>query len=195
MVQPPTIVMISLQALNQVARHVSENEKGNKLMMQRSLVKSLHYLFIAAIIALLTQGVAPAQIVRAQEPSSTSDLAVKLVSIPKHAKACEVFQAIYTVTNLGPDPAYNMSVGVHIPDAYHEIAILRVPYLLAVGETATFSVIIWVGSFEPGESHRAWVGVGAYSPAISVDPNLENNRVETSMKIISEPVENCLPRY
>lgn len=164
-------------------------------MKQKSLVKSLHYLFIAALIALLTQAVAPAQTARAQEPSSTSDLAVRLVSIPKHAKACDVFQATYTVTNLGPDPAYNMSVGVHIPDAYNEIAILRVPYLLAVGETATFSVIIWVGGFEPGESRRAWVGVGASLLPDSIDPNPDNNRVESDMKIISEPVVNCLPRY
>lgn len=135
--QPLNTVMIPLKARNQIARHMAEIEKGSKLMKQQSLVKSLHYLFIAALIALLTQTVAPSQTARAQEPSSTSDLAVKLVSIPKHAKACDVFQAIYTVTNLGPDPAYNMSVGVHIPDAYHEIAILRVPYLLAVGETAT----------------------------------------------------------
>jgi hypothetical protein len=187
--------MISLQALNQAARHVAKTEKGSKLMKQQSLVKSLHYLFIAALIALLTQAVAPAQTVRAQEPSSTSDLAVNLVSMPNHAKACEVFQAIFTVTNLGPDPVSYVFAGVHLPDAYNEIAILGSPYSLAVGETATFSAIIWVGGFEPGENRRAWVGVGASLPANSIDPNLDNNRFEKEMKIISKPVVSCLPRY
>ena len=164
-------------------------------MKQQNLVKSLYWLFVVLLIAMLAQGMGPAQVVRAQEPTTTSDLAVSLVSVPKHARACEVFQAIYTVTNLGPDPAYNMSVGVHIPDAYHDIAVLRWPDSLAVGETATFSIVIWVGSFEPGETRRAWVGAGVSSPVTSLDPNLDNNRVEVPMKIIGPHVVNCLPRY
>lgn len=164
-------------------------------MKQPRFVKILHLVFIAALIALLTPGMSAADPARAQEMTTTSDLAVNLVSIPNHAKACEVFQAIYTVTNLGPDPAYYPSVGVHIPDAYHDISILRAPWYLEVGETATFSVVIWVGSFEPGENRRAWVGVGVSLPADSLDPNPDNNRVDSDMKIISKHVVNCLPRY
>lgn len=164
-------------------------------MKQQKLFKSLHWLFVVTLIAMLAQGMGPAQIVRAQEPTSTSDLAVSLVSVPNQARACEVFQAIYTVTNLGPDPAYNMSLGVHIPDAYHDIAVLRWPYALAVGETATFSIVIWVGSFEPGETRRAWVGAGVSGPGTSIDPNMDNNRVEEPMKIVGPYVANCLPRY
>lgn len=164
-------------------------------MTQQRVFKCLPWLIIASLIALLSPGMSPAQPVFAQEMTTTSDLAVDLVSMPKNAKACEVFQVIFTVTNLGPDPAAYVFVGTHLPDAYNEIAVLGSPYSLAVGETATFSAIIWVGGFEPGENRSAWVGVGASLPANSVDPDLDNNRVENDMKIVSKPVVSCLPRY
>lgn len=164
-------------------------------MKQQRLVKSMHLLIIAALVAMLIPGLSPAQTAYAKVQTSTSDLAVNLVSVPKTSKACDVFQAIFTVTNLGPDPAYNTSIMVHIPDAYHDIALLGVPYFLAVGETATISAVIWVGSFEPGETRRAWVGVTASGLATSFDPNLDNNYVNSDMKIVSQPVITCLPRY
>ena len=164
-------------------------------MKQQRVVKCLPWLIVASLIALLYPGMSPAQPVLAQEMTTTSDLVVNLVSMPKTARACEVFQVIFTVKNLGPDPADYVYVGTHLPDAYNEIDVLGSPYSLAVGETATFSAIIWVGGFEPGENRRAWVGVGASLPANSNDPNSENNRVENDMKIVSKPVVSCLPRY
>lgn len=166
-------------------------------MNKQRVVKCLPWLIIASLIALLNPGMPSAQPVLAQEMTTTSDLAINLVSMPKTARACEVFQVIFTVTNLGPDPATYVDVGTHLPDAYNEIAILRSAseYNLAVGETATFSAVIWVGGFEPGENRSAWVGVGAHLRAEGIDPNPDNNRVEKDMKIISKPVLSCLPRY
>lgn len=164
-------------------------------MNQQKVVKCLPWLFIASLIALLYPGMSSARPVLAQEMTKESDLVVSLIAMPKTARACEVFQVIFTVKNLGPDPADYVYVGTHLPDAYNEISVLGSPYSLAVGETATFSAIIWVGGFEPGENRRAWVGVGASLPANSVDPNPDNNRIEKNMKIVSQPVVSCLPRY
>lgn len=164
-------------------------------MKQQRSSKPMVLLLTVALTVLFTQSVAPAHPANAQELTPVSDLAVNLVSVPKNSKACEVFQAIFTVTNLGPDPATNIGMVVHIPDAYHDIAVLGAPYSLAVGETATFSAVIWVGSYIPGETNRAWVGVTVSTPAAIVDPNLENNTIFSDMKIVSKPVKNCLPRY
>lgn len=166
-------------------------------MCHKNVVKYLRLLVIVALALILSQATAPAAPARAQEQTPSSDLVVHLVSVPKTAKACDVFQAIYTVTNLGPDTATYISVMVHIPDAYHDIALLGVPYSLAAGETATFSAVIWVGSFVPGEIRNAWVGVtvSSYSDGVNVDPNPENNETRKEMKIVSKPVKNCLPRY
>lgn len=163
-------------------------------MKQQILVKGLRLVFIVSLALVLTQGPGPA---RAQEQTPVSDLEVSIVSVPKTARACEVFQAIYTVKNLGPDPAYNIFVGAGIPDAYHDIAHLREPYSLAVGQTATVSIVIWVGSYVPGETSHAWVtaGVSSFWQGVDVDPNPDNNTVHTEMKIVSKPVDDCLPLY
>jgi hypothetical protein len=163
-------------------------------MNKQRVVKGLYWLIIASLIALFNPGMPSAQPVLAQE-LTTSDLEVNLVSMPKTARACEVFQVIFTVKNLGPDPATYVDLGTHLPDAYNELAILGSTYNLAVGETATLSAVIWVGGFEPGENRTAWVGVGAHLRADGIDPNLDNNRVEKDMKIVSKPVLSCLPRY
>jgi hypothetical protein len=162
-------------------------------MQKQTLPQSLHLLFIAAMIAMLIMSMAPAQAAHAQE-TSTSDLAVTLVSLPKHVKACDVFEAVYAVTNLGPDSAYNIEALIHIPDAYQDIATVGLPASLDVGKTATFTVVIWVGGFVPGELRSAWAGVTVYSniyPDVSMDPNLENNEVRTPMKIIGKHVDSC----
>jgi hypothetical protein len=76
-------------------------------MKNQTFIKSLHRLFIAALIAMLIISAAPAQTVRA-EVTSTSDLAIQLVSAPRHAKACQIVTTTFIITNLGPErqPAY-----------------------------------------------------------------------------------------
>lgn len=157
-------------------------------MKKQTLTKNPRLLFIAAMVAVLTISMAPAQAARAQV-TSTSDLAVSLVSLPKHVKACDVFEAVYTVTNLGPDPASNISLLIHIPDAFQDIGTLGLPDTLDAGETATFTVVIWVGGFVPGELRSAWVGVTVYSA--SVDPNLDNDELRAPIRIISKHVDSC----
>jgi hypothetical protein len=193
--QPPTVVTgFAGEHSNQFHCTPLEIERKEP-MNQRTVAKCLPWLIIASLVALLYPGMSLAQPVLAQEMTTTSDLLVKLVSMPKSARACDVFQVIFTVKNLGPDLVTRVDLGTHLPDAYNEIAILGSPYYLDVGETATFSAVIWVGGFEPGENRRAWVGVGASLPADGIDPDLDNNRVEKNMKIVSEPVVSCLPRH
>jgi hypothetical protein len=167
-------------------------------MKKLAVTKSLHLLFSAALIAVLTMGMAPAQTARADVMTSTSDLIVTLVSIPKDVRDCEVFEATYTVTNLGPDPATGLFVSVSIPDAFDYTDILGAPNSLAVGETATFTVIFQVVDFGhsykvQGNYRKLWAAVTVISdpyPDISLDPNPENNRVESQIKIIG-PDKSC----
>lgn len=159
-------------------------------MSSRCPMKSVRWLFIAMLITMLVASMAPARTAYAQE-SSIADLAVSLVSIPKHAKACQTFEVIYTITNLGPDPATNLYLQVSIPDAYQDLDVLGLPETLAVGQTATVSVVIKVLVFEPGETRRAWVGVELVS-FDSLDPNLDNNTTtRTPMRIIGKYISRC----
>lgn len=163
-------------------------------MKNRSVVKSLYLLFSAVLVAVLVLSVAPASRASADETVPTSDLAVSLVSIQKRARACEVFEAFYRVTNLGPDPAYHLYYGVSIPDQYEVVGIMRAPEALDVGHTVTFSVVLKVTAFVPGESRTGWVGIGVVTdsyPGGSLDPNPDNNGVSTATKLVSKPVMNC----
>lgn len=154
-------------------------------------MKSARPLLLSMVIAMLLISLLPMQAVQAQEVT-TADLVVSLVSIPKHAKACQIFEAVYTVTNLGPDPASNLYLAVWIPDAYNVVDIVGLPDTLDAGETATVSVIIEVVAFVPGETRRAWVGVTAENYVDpSTDPNLENNSINTDMKIIGKHTDVC----
>jgi len=158
------------------------------------LNKGLHLLFIAALVTVLTISIAPVQAAHADAVTTTSDLVVRLVSIPKHAKACEVFEVTFTVTNLGPDPASPLNVGVGITDQFDQVGILHAPDSLGVGETATVTAVIKVTAFVPGESRNGWVSVGAGSdpyPNISVDPNPDNNNAGKIVKLISKQVLSC----
>lgn len=137
----------------------------------------------------------PAQAAAAQT-ATISDLSVSLVSIPKHVKACQTFEAIYEVTNLGPDPASHLFMGAGIPDAYDVQDILGAPESLAVGQTETVTVIIKVTGFFPGENRRAWVRFGLHSESVlepSIDPNPDNNRITSPMRIISRPSQGLCP--
>jgi hypothetical protein len=156
-------------------------------------MKRIRALLLSLLIVMLMVSVLPIQAAQAQG-ATTSDLAITLVSIPKHAKACQTFEAVYTVTNLGPDPASNLHLTVWIPDAYNEVEVIGLPDSLAVGQTAAVSVIIDVVAFVPGETRRAWVGVTLISDSFeepSTDPNPDNSTVTTEMKIIGKHIYNC----
>ena len=149
-------------------------------------MKSKCPLVLNMLIAMLIISLLPLQSAQAQE-ATTSDLALSLVSIPKHVKACQTFHAIYTVTNLGPDTAYNLSAGAGIPDAFDIVDIVGLPESLAVGESATFTVMVKVTLFVPGEMRLAWVNATASSAGF--DPNPDNNTISTEMKIIGKHIE------
>jgi hypothetical protein len=150
--------------------------------------------YVAILIVMLMITLVPTGAAQAQEPT-VSDLAVSLVSIPKHAKACETFEAVYTVTNRGPDPASHLWLGVGIPDAYDVVEIVGLPDSLAVGESATVTVFVRVVAFVPGEMRYAWVNVDVASGNVlepSTDPNPDNNSVVNEMKLIGKrSMESC----
>jgi hypothetical protein len=163
-------------------------------MKPETFAKRLHILVIVALIAILTVSLAPAQTARAEGVTTTSDLVVQLISIPKHAKACQDFEITFSVTNLGPDPASHINVGVGITDQFDTVGIMRAPDYLAVGETATVKAVIKVTAFVPGESRIGWVAPGAVSdpyPDTSIDPNPDNNSSGTTIKLISKQVMSC----
>ena len=159
-------------------------------------MKKTRALLLSLLIVMLLMSLLPIQAAQAQE-ATTSDLSLSLVSIPKHAKACQLFEAIYTVTNLGPDTAYNLSAGAGIPDAFDYAEIVGLPESLAVGESGTFAVVLKVTGFVPGEMRYAWVnvsvGAGTYLQP-SIDPNPENNSINTDMKLIGKRSTESCPR-
>lgn len=165
-------------------------------MRKSYIVKSARSLFVAILIAMLMMSLVPMQLAQAQEPGS-SDLVLKLVSIPKHVKACQLFEAIYTVTNFGPDTAYYLSAWAGLPDAFDFAEIVGLPESLAVGESATFKVVIKVTGFVPGEIRHAWVittvSAGSFLEP-NIDPNPENNSINTEMKIIGKHSMEWCPR-
>lgn len=163
-------------------------------MRNRSVTKSLHFLFVTLLVATLTASMAPAQAVHADGITTTSDLEVKVISSPKTAKACQTFRARFSVKNLGPDPATHLYVTTWLPDQLELVSLTGAPESLAVGQTVRFSAVIKVVAFVPGETREAWVGTYAMSdpyPDISIDPNPDNDWVSKPLKLVSEPVEVC----
>lgn len=157
-------------------------------MNKRNVARGLRLLFSAAMILILTMSMVPAQTARAQNDTRTADLVITLVSIPKHVKACDIFEVVYTVTNLGPDPADHLFHGAGIPDAFNIVDVMGAQDSLAVGETDTFSVVIQVTGFFLGENRNAWVRGGVFTET-SIDPDPENNRLESPIKIIGKPIK------
>ena len=146
---------------------------------------------IALLLEVLAFSMIPAQAARAQD-ITTSDLAVSLVSAPKHAKACEVFEVTFTVTNLGPDPATDFFVSLVISDQFDIVGILEAPESLDVGETATITVAVKVTAFVPGETRTGRVLASAtFEPDASIDPDPENNFAGATIRLISRPVLSC----
>ena len=158
------------------------------------LEKGVYLACIAALIAILAVSVAPMQIARAQATSSTSDLAVRVLSMPKSAKACQTLQATFSVKNLGPDRASHLYITTWLPDQLDLVNLNGAPESLAVGQTVTFSARIKVVAFVPGETRQAWVGVYAMSdpyPNVSIDPNPDNDRASKPLKLTGKPVMIC----
>jgi len=153
-------------------------------MKNQTIAKGLQLLFSATLIAMLALSIIPTQTARAQETSS--DLTVRVVSAPKHVRDCEVFEVTFVVTNLGPDPVSDLSIGINVPDAFNEIDLLDSPDSLAVGETATFTAVVQVTSFDKfSEPRLAWVLTRVFpAPDFRIDPNPENNSAEASIRII-----------
>ena len=145
-------------------------------------------LFLIALAAALVVSSLVVRIVHAETLSS--DLAIQLVSAPKHVKACQVFDVTFEITNLGPDAASSLFVFTSIPDALGTLDIQGVPDTLAAGETATVTATFKVVAFTPGETREAWVGAGVSSDT-STDPNWENNRAEQSLRLIGKPQPVC----
>ncbi len=158
------------------------------------LRKGLYVLSIASLVAVLTTSIVPAQTARAQATSSTSDLAVKVISSPKTAKACQTFKVTFSVTNRGPDPASHLYVMAWLPDQLGLVSLDGAPESLAVGQTVTFSARVKVVAFVPGETRQAWVGVHAMSdpyPDVSIDPNSENDWGSKPLRLSGKPVMIC----
>lgn len=145
------------------------------------------------LITVLAMSMVPMQTAQAQAPTTT-DLAVSLVSLPKHVKACQTFEATYTVTNLGPDLASNLYLLVSIPDAYQDLEVIGLPESLAAGEAATVTVVIKVILFEPGETRHAWVGMTPVADSYlepSIDPDPKNSTIRAPMRIIGKHNSWC----
>jgi hypothetical protein len=161
-------------------------------MFHRPIKKSFHLFFIATLAMTLAISLAPVRAVYAD--TSTSDLAIELISAPRHAKACEVFEATFRITNLGPDEASGLFANVSVPDQLGPLDLLGVPESLAAGESVMVTAVVQVVSFGPNDTRSAWVGAGVSSdpyPNTSVDPNWENNNVSRYLKLVGKPNPIC----
>jgi hypothetical protein len=159
-------------------------------MLQHSIQNRPRLLFIAVLA--LVFSLLPVRAVSAA--TSTSDLAIKLVSAPKQAKACQVFEAKFKITNLGPDEASGLFVNTSVPDQLGTLELVGVPETLAAGESVTVTAVIQVVAFGPGASRSAWVGAGVSAepyPDTSMDPNWDNNNVSRSLKLVGKPQAIC----
>ena len=161
-------------------------------MFHRSSTKSSYLSLFASILLAFVISFAPVQSVSAE--TSTSDLAIQLISAPKSAKSCQVFQATFSITNLGPDAASGLFVSTSIPDQLGTLELLGVPATLAAGESVTITAVVKVVAFGPNDSRSAWVGAGVSAdpyPDTSFDPNWENNNVVRSLKLVGKPEGVC----
>ncbi len=161
--------------------------------MKRQFV-SKRWLFTALMVAVFTIGMAPAPAIHRAVVTTTSDLAVRVISRPQTAKACQTFRATFSVTNRGPDPASHLYISTWLPDQLGLVSLEGAPDSLAVGQTVKFSAHIKVVAFVPGETRQAWVGVYAMSdpyPNISIDPNSENDWVSKPLRLTGKPVMLC----
>lgn len=150
----------------------------NRKSITYNLVKGLSLFVIAILVAGLGTEVWTVQTARAvaapQSITYHSDLAIKQVSGPKSAKACETFKVDYVITNLGPDSASNVSVWINVPDALEVQEIQGAPANLKAGESTTVTAVIKVVAFVPTEL-RKWQFWGHVSSEIYPDTNIDSN--------------------
>ena len=161
-------------------------------MLPHFISKRSYLFFMASIVLALVISLAPVQEVSAD--TSTSDLAIELISAPKTAKSCQVFEAQFRITNLGPDAASGLFVFTSTPDQLGTLDLIGVPETLAVGESVTVTAVVKVVAFGPDDSRRAWVGAGVSAdpyPDTSFDPDRENNNVVRALKLIGKPKGVC----
>jgi hypothetical protein len=161
-------------------------------MIHRSITKNFRLFFIAGLVMALAISLAPVRSVYAD--TSTSDLAIELVSAPKTAKSCQVFEATFKITNLGPDEASGLFVNISIPDQLGWLDLLGVPETLAAGESVTVTAVVKVVAFGPNDTRDAWIGAGVSAdpyPDTSLDPNWENNNVSRYLKLVGKPKGVC----
>ena len=161
-------------------------------MIHTSINKRFRLILMASLVMALALSLAPVRAVYAA--TSTSDLAIQLVSAPGHAKACAVFEAKFKITNLGPDDASGLFVNTSIPDQLGWLDLAGLPETLAAGESVIVTATIQVVAFVPGETRSAWVGAGVSSdpyPDTSIDPNWDNNHTSRSLKLVGKPKALC----
>jgi hypothetical protein len=165
-----------------------------EIMEKQSISKNARLLVIALLVVIFTIGMAPARTVHSDVVTTRSDLAVKVLSSPHSARACQTFKATFSVTNRGPDPATHLYVNTWLPDQLGLISLVGAPESLAVGQTVKFSARIKVVAFVPGETREAWVGAYAMSdpyPNVSLDPNSDNDWVSKPLKLTGKRVMLC----
>jgi Domain of unknown function DUF11 len=161
-------------------------------MVHHSLRRNLRLFFIAALVMALAVALAPVQ--AAYADTSTSDLAIELLSAPKNVKACEVFEVTFRITNFGPDDASGIFVNTSVPDQLGTLDIVGVPSTLAAGDSVTITAVVKVVSFGPNDTRSAWVGAGVSAdpyPNTSIDPNWDNNNASRSLKLVGKPNPLC----
>ena len=161
-------------------------------MFHRSFRKQLYLSFLSSLVMALAISLLPVRAAHAE--TFTSDLAVRLVSAPKTAKSCQVFEAKFRITNHGPDAASGIFVNISTPDQLGTLDLTGVPATLAPGESVTITAVIKVVAFGPGDSRNAWVGAGVSADAYpdgNVDSNWENNNISRALKLVGKPRGVC----
>jgi hypothetical protein len=160
------------------------------------LMRLLNYrvarLIVAILVVVVTLGMTTPPAIA--QTASRSDLAIRLISAPRHAKACETFKEIYIITNYGPNRATNVTVWINIPDQLSTVKILGVPVNLAPRKSVIVTAYFKVVAYVPGESSDGWVTARVesdVSPAVSIDPKPGNNEVTKPIKFIGKQVLTC----
>jgi hypothetical protein len=145
-------------------------------------------LALLAVLGMVTPSAA------AHQGGSTSDLAIRLVSAPNHARACGTFKQTYVITNRGPNRAKNVNVGFSIPDPFSVIKVIGAPVNLAPGKSVKVIAFLKVVAFVPGESRNWTITANVWSevyPKVSIDPRPGNNSVTSPIKLVGKQVLLC----